>query len=118
MTATPAIQRAAPLFEGHEWTFDLLKRLYDEIEIVAREDLGLDVYPNQVEVISSEQMLDAYASLGMPILYRHWSFGKRLPATSGCISRGGRGLPMRSSSTRTPASPTTWRTIRQRCTRW
>ena len=38
--------------------------------------LRLDVYPNQIEIISSEQMLDAYASVGMPLMYRHWSFGK------------------------------------------
>lgn len=92
MIAKPAIQRSAPMFEGHEWTFDLLKRLYDEIEIVAREDLGLDVYPNQVEVISSEQMLDAYASLGMPILYRHWSFGKRFARDQRLYQQGRTGL--------------------------
>ena len=40
-------------------------------------ELGLDTYPNQVEVITSEQMLDAYASIGLPLMYRHWSFGKR-----------------------------------------
>ncbi|MBV9331448.1 MAG: SpoVR family protein, partial [Alphaproteobacteria bacterium] len=36
----------------------------------------LDVYPNQIEIISSEQMLDAYSSLAMPLMYNHWSFGK------------------------------------------
>ena len=40
-------------------------------------ELGLDVYPNQLEIISSEQMLDAYSSVGMPLMYQHWSFGKR-----------------------------------------
>ena len=38
--------------------------------------MGLDIYPNQIEVITAEQMLDAYASIGMPLMYRHWSFGK------------------------------------------
>ena len=37
---------------------------------------GLDVYPNQIEVITAEQMLDAYSSVGMPLFYKHWSFGK------------------------------------------
>ena len=32
--------------------------------------------PIQMEIISSEQMLDAYSSVGMPLMYRHWSFGK------------------------------------------
>ena len=88
----PAVHRKQPLFDGHEWTFDLLKRLYDEIEIVAQEDLGLNVYPNQVEVISSEQMLDAYASMGMPILYRHWSFGKRFARDQRMYQKGQTGL--------------------------
>jgi stage V sporulation protein R len=28
-------------------------------------------------VITSEQMMDAYASVGMPVGYHHWSFGKQ-----------------------------------------
>ncbi len=28
-------------------------------------------------MISAEQMLDAYSSVGMPLMYAHWSFGKR-----------------------------------------
>ena len=40
-------------------------------------ELGLTPYPSQIEVITSEQMLDAYSSVGLPLMYRHWSFGKR-----------------------------------------
>lgn len=64
------------LFEGSDWDFATLDRTYAAIEQVAREDLGLDLYTNQIEIISSEQMLDAYSSVGMPLMYRHWSFGK------------------------------------------
>ena len=67
---------AAPLFTEAEWDFPALDRTYKAIEDIALNDLKLDVYPNQVEVISSEQMLDAYSSLGMPLMYHHWSFGK------------------------------------------
>ena len=56
------------LFEGSEWTFDTMSRTYEAIQRVAIEDLGLDVYPNQIEIISSEQMLDAYSSIGMPLM--------------------------------------------------
>lgn len=68
---------ARPQFDKVDWSFADLARVYDEIEEIALADLGLDVYPNQIEIISSEQMLDAYASIGMPVMYRHWSFGKR-----------------------------------------
>jgi stage V sporulation protein R len=57
------------LFETGEWNFDTLKRTYDAIEQIAVGEMGLDPYPNQIELISSEQMLDAYSSIGMPIFY-------------------------------------------------
>ena len=65
------------LFEGPEWDFQTMQRTYDAVEKVALEDLGLSVFPNQIEVISAEQMLDAYSSVGMPLMYSHWSYGKR-----------------------------------------
>src|SRR5262249_13311862 len=66
-----------PLFEGPNWDFPSIQRVHAAIEETALGELGLDVYPNQIEVITSEQMLDAYASVGLPLMYRHWSFGKR-----------------------------------------
>ncbi|WP_306117532.1 MULTISPECIES: SpoVR family protein [unclassified Roseitalea] len=80
------------LFEGAEWTFDDLSRVHDAIEKVARKDLALDLYPNQIEIISSEQMLDAYSSIGMPLMYRHWSFGKHFIQHERAYRRGARGL--------------------------
>ena len=64
------------LFRGEDWDFDTLRRINEAIERVAVRELGLDFYPNQIEVITAEQMLDAYASSGMPLFYKHWSFGK------------------------------------------
>lgn len=59
-----------------EWSFDLLKSYDQQIAKIAAS-YNLDTYPNQIEVISSEQMLDAIASVGMPVNYSHWSFGKK-----------------------------------------
>ena len=77
----PAIAAPRPtgalLFETGEWNFDTLKRTFDAIEDIAINEMGLDPYPVQVEMISTEQMLDAYSSIGMPVFYHHWSFGKR-----------------------------------------
>jgi stage V sporulation protein R len=50
------------------------------------------VYPNQLEVITAEQMMDAYASVGMPMIYRHWSYGKQFIATEKNYKRGHMGL--------------------------
>ena len=67
---------AGRLFEGADWDFATLQRILEACETIARSELGLDVYPNQIEVITAEQMLDAYSSVGMPLFYKHWSFGK------------------------------------------
>lgn len=82
----------APLFESTEWDFATLQRTYDAIERIALDDLGLEIYPNQIEIISTEQMLDAYASLGMPLLYHHWSFGKRFAHDERLYRKGKAGL--------------------------
>ncbi|MTI15298.1 SpoVR family protein [Sansalvadorimonas verongulae] len=81
----------APLFTGSEWNFGLIESIDHEIARIAKE-FGLDTYPNQIEVISSEQMLDAYASVGMPLMYNHWSFGKQFLANQGNYQRGQMGL--------------------------
>jgi len=87
-----AVKRKRPLFEGADWNFDTMRRTYDAIERVAVEDLGLDLYTNQVEIISSEQMLDAYSSIGMPLMYRHWSFGKHFLYHERLYRKGAQGL--------------------------
>ncbi len=74
-----------------DWSFELLETYDREIGAVA-EGYGLDTFPNQIEVISSEQMMDAYASVGMPINYHHWSFGKRFISTEQSYRRGQMGL--------------------------
>lgn len=80
------------LFSGSDWNFGTLSDAYDVIEAVAKEELQLDIYPVQMEVISSEQMLDAYSSIGMPLMYRHWSFGKHFLHHELLYRKGGRGL--------------------------
>ncbi|MBS0294401.1 MAG: SpoVR family protein [Proteobacteria bacterium] len=80
-----------PLPDPSDWTFDLIER-YHAIIAATAERYGLDTYPNQLEVISAEQMMDAYASVGMPVGYRHWSFGKEYLATERRYRRGHMGL--------------------------
>ena len=82
----------SPLYTGTDWSFSLLEDIYTECEKVALEELKLKPYVNQLEVISSEQMLDAYASSGLPIYYRHWSFGKHFSAEEQNYRKGYTGL--------------------------
>jgi stage V sporulation protein R len=82
---------AAMLPDGSEWTFERIG-LYDREIAGIAESFGLDTYPNQIEVIGAEQMMDAYASNGMPVGYAHWSYGKRYLATEQTYRRGQMGL--------------------------
>lgn len=59
-----------------DWTEELLREIWGHIEDVALNDLKLDYYSPQIEIISAEQMIDAYSSIGLPVHYNHWSFGK------------------------------------------
>jgi stage V sporulation protein R len=80
------------LSEGSDWDFELLARYDEAIADIAHNQYGLDTYPNQIEVISSEQMMDAYSSVGMPVGYNHWSFGKQFVEVEGRYRRGQMGL--------------------------
>ena len=80
-----------PLSTGSEWTFDTLMA-YDKAIGRIAHDYGLDTYPNQIEIISAEQMMDCYAAVGMPIGYHHWSFGKQFFNIEKAYKRGQMGL--------------------------
>ncbi len=91
-TAVPADHaRRAPLPCPSDWSFELIETYHAEIARMAGR-FGLDTYPLQLEVISAEQMIDAYASVGMPVNYRHWSYGKQFIATEKSYRRGQMGL--------------------------
>ena len=83
----PSMHLPAP----SDWSFDLVDSYHRVIRATA-ERFGLDTYPNQLEIITAEQMMDAYASVGMPVNYRHWSYGKEFITTEKNYKRGHMGL--------------------------
>jgi stage V sporulation protein R len=101
VAASGRVQRAAdivtppraeqPLPAPNDWTFELIERYHSVIRATAQR-FGLDTYPNQLEIITAEQMMDAYASVGMPVNYRHWSYGKEFISTEKNYRRGHMGL--------------------------
>ena len=80
-----------PLDDSPDWTFEKLEQYQAEIARVAAH-YKLDTYVNQIEVITAEQMMDAYASVGMPIGYNHWTYGKKFIQTEQTYKRGQMGL--------------------------
>src|SRR6476620_4669189 len=87
----PPVRAANRLPNASDWTFELIDEYFAAIKAMA-DRFKLDVYPTQLEVISAEQMLDAYASVGMPVNYRHWSFGKQFISSEKNYRRGHMGL--------------------------
>ena len=80
------------LFDGADWTFSTIQHIHDAVEAIAEGEMNLKVYRNQIEIITTEQMLDAYSSVGMPLFYQHWSFGKHFAHHEAGYRKGLRGL--------------------------
>ncbi len=80
------------LFTEHEWDFRTIKKVWNEIKKIGIEDYGLDIYKEQIEMISSEQMIDCYSSHGLPHMYEHWSFGKSFISNADSYKKGRQGL--------------------------
>lgn len=78
--------------DSSEWTFPMLDRFNEVIGGIAVEQFRLDTYSNQIEIITAEQMLDAYSSVGMPLGYKHWSYGKQFVLNEKNYRRGQMGL--------------------------
>lgn len=89
---TAAEQKLDLVFSDSDWNFETLDRTLEAISDIALNDLKLDIYSNQIEIISSEQMLDAYSSHGMPLMYNHWSFGKHFARDQTLYQKGHQGL--------------------------
>ncbi|GHG64420.1 SpoVR family protein [Alishewanella longhuensis] len=86
-----ALNTGPCLDDGPDWSFELLENYQQQIARVAAL-YKLDTYPNQIEVITAEQMMDAYSSIGMPLGYNHWSYGKKFIQTEQHYKRGYMGL--------------------------
>jgi stage V sporulation protein R len=81
-----------PITESSDWTVKNIDAYFHEIERIAKEDLHLDVYPNEIQIVTAEQMLDAYAFGGMPVMYPHWTFGRDYIFTQKSYEAGNQNL--------------------------
>ena len=82
------------LFSKSDWNEETIIKSSEIIEKIAIDYLGLSTYPNQFEIVSSEQMLDAYSLIGLPISYNHWKFGKDFIINNNQYKKGRMGLAL------------------------
>lgn len=80
------------IYDTNDWSFQRLRDAEDAIRQIAVDELRLNTYPNQIEIIGSDQMLDAYSSNGLPLMYNHWSFGKHFIQQNHSYRKGFSGL--------------------------
>lgn len=80
------------LFCRSDWNISTIVEADEVIGKIARDHLGLDTYPNQFEIVTSEQMLDAYSLVGLPVSYYHWKFGKDFVINQNNYKKGRMGL--------------------------
>lgn len=78
--------------ESSDWTPETLVKFDKVISKIAKDYLNLTWYPNQIEIVSSEQMIDAYSLVGLPTSYPHWKFGKDFMYNSVNYEKGRQGL--------------------------
>ncbi len=72
---------------GSEWSIKTIEK-FDFAFSQMAEGYQLDTFPCQIEIVSSEQMMDAYSYIGMPLGYHHWTFGKHYLEVEQSYRRG------------------------------
>ena len=81
-----------PLFDTAEWTVPLMEKTWEVIDAYGKEWLGLEYNDPQFQITTADQMISAYASVGLPNHYSHWSLGKSFISTKNQYQRGQSGL--------------------------
>ena len=80
------------MFCNPNWDYETLEAADEVISKIGREYLKLKTYPNQIEIVTSEQMIDAYSLIGLPTSYPHWKFGKDFVLNQNNYTKGRMGL--------------------------
>jgi stage V sporulation protein R len=88
----PNTETYRKLFCNPTWDYHTLEAADEITSKIGRDYLRLKTYPNQIEIVTSEQMLDAYSLIGLPTSYPHWKFGKDFVVNQNNYQKGLMGL--------------------------
>lgn len=80
------------LTDQSDWDIETIKVFDSMVDWINETTFDLDIYSNQYEIVTSEQMLDAYSLTGLPLSYNHWKFGKDFAINENNYKRGQMGL--------------------------
>lgn len=90
MGTLKAAQTSLPA--GPNWRVKDIEDYMDVFQELATVEWGLDLFSNQIEIICSEQMIDAYVTTGLPVGMAHWRYGKVFQNIYEAYRRGQQGL--------------------------
>lgn len=79
-------------FDNSDWDVNTLQLAFDVINKLNEEEFKLPIYPNQFEIVTADQLIDAMSMVGLPLSYGHWSFGKNYVSSSNGYKKGKMGL--------------------------
>ena len=78
--------------DSPDWDIEVVKKFDEMVEWINETTFDLSLYTNQYEIVTAEQMLDAYSLVGLPLSYTHWKFGKDFSMNESSYKRGQMGL--------------------------
>ena len=83
-----------PICPHDNWHRDMeIVQSFDELFTAMGQCFNLDTYPNKYIICGAEKMLNASAHIGMPVMYRHFSFAQSFLSQKYNYSKGLTGLP-------------------------
>ncbi len=82
-----------PVFHGETWTVEQLEHFWNKIDAIGKS-WGITYPRQQIELISSDQMIETICTVGAPISYDHWSIGKDAAAMAEQYKKGKTGLAL------------------------
>lgn len=79
------------LIKSQDWNEASLEKAWDVIKKLAAK-YDLDYYEPQFEIVTYEQMIEAYTHIGLPTYFNHWTLGKDYLETAHDYAHGNCGL--------------------------
>lgn len=80
-------------FKGETWTVQDIENFWEVIDSIGK-DWGITYPKTQIEILSSDQMVETIATIGTPCSYDHWSIGKRAVHLHNDYAHGKSGLAL------------------------
>lgn len=80
------------LYDSENWTTTDIAKMWDAIVALNEKKYHLPIYPVDIQIITSQQLIDIMADHALPLSYSHWSKGKTIAELEQAYDAGQYGL--------------------------